>query len=76
MSTHCTDFMFDNINNLSDQIDIGILFNFDQKDLVQLIQVVVTAKRDNNELITSDGPSLANNEVLDKTLIYIVMFIS
>ena len=42
--------------------------SFDPKDLTEL---VVTNNQDNSEL---SGPSLVNNEVLDNTLIIIVMF--
>ena len=81
-STHYSILILDNMNILSDQNDIdkGQIPQessdpIDRKNLVHLTQVVVTAKQDNNELITFDGRSLANNEVLDNTLIYIVMFI-
>ena len=83
-STQYTGLLFDNMNTLSDQNGIdksGISFNtqessdsFDQKDSVQLTQMVVTTNQDNSELITFDSASLANNEVLDNTLIYIMMF--
>ena len=42
----------------------------DQKDLVQLTQVVITTNQNNRNV---NGPFLANNEVLDNTLIHIIM---
>ena len=83
-STQYTGLLFDNMNSLSDHNDVdksGIPFytqessdSFDQKDSVRVTQMVVTTIKNNSELITFDGPSLANNEVLDNTLIYIMMF--
>ena len=43
----------------------------DQKDSIQLTQMVVTTNQDNSNV---NGPSLANNEVLVNILIHIMMF--
>ena len=79
-STHSI-LILDNMNILSDQNDVdkGRIPQessdpIDRKNSVQLTQMVVITKQDNSKLITFDGPSLANNEVLDNTLIYIMMF--
>ena len=73
------------MNILSNQNDIyidqgGIPFytqessdTINQKDSIQLTQMVVTTNQDNSNV---NGPSLANKEVLDNTLIHIMMFIS
>ena len=73
------------MNILSNQNDIyidkgGIPYNtqkssdtIDQKDLIQLTQIIVTTNQDNSNV---NGPSLPNKEVLDNTLIHIMMFTS
>ena len=66
------------MNILSDIDKGGIPFHtqenidsFQQKNLVQLTQmVVITNENDSN----ANGPSLVNKEVLDNTLIHIMMF--
>ena len=68
------------MNILSDQNDIGksgIPYDtqkssdpIDQKDSVQLTQMVVTTNQENSNV---NGSSLANNEVLDNILIHIIM---
>ena len=72
-----------NIWTLSGQNDIGKSGKpydtqkssdpIDQKNLVQLTQMVVTTNQDSSNV---NDPSLTNKEVLDNTLIHIMMFIS
>ena len=81
-STQYTGLTFD-MNILSHQNDNdkgGIPFytqessdSIDRKDSIQLTQMVVTTNQNN---INVKDPSLANKEVLDNTLIHIVMFMS
>ena len=66
------------MNILSDIDKGGIPFytqesidSFQQKNLVQLTQMIVTTNQDNCNV---NGPSLVNNEVLVNILIHIMMF--